>query len=106
MSRYKLTRSAERDIRDIWDYVAAENFETADTLLDRFYARFLQVAGNPRLGSVHPEIEGDVRFVVVGQYVILYKAIEKGVLVLRVLHGRRDISQVFRDEPFDEEETD
>ena len=63
----------------------------------------------PRMGAVHPDLEGEgeVRFAVVGQYVILYKAREDDVLVLRILHGRRDIRQVFRDEPIDEEqETD
>ena len=107
MSRYTLTRSAELDIAEIWDHVAADNPSAADSLMDQFYGRFRRLSRMPRMGAVHPDLEGEVRFAVVGQYVILYKAREDDVLVLRILHGRRDIRLVFRDEPIDEEqETD
>ena len=105
MSGYGLTRSAERDITDIWDHVSEDNLDAADRLLDRFYERFRLLAANPHLGPVHPQLDCEIRHAVVGVYVILYEPSNEGVLILRVLHGRRDIPQVFRDEPLDEEET-
>ena len=38
--RYRLTLQAEEDVRDIWLYIAADNIEAADKLIDRFTERY------------------------------------------------------------------
>jgi plasmid stabilization system protein ParE len=34
MKRYILTPRAKRDVNDIWDYIASDNVEAADRVLD------------------------------------------------------------------------
>lgn len=70
MSGYILTRSADKDLAEIWDYIAEGNPDAADKLLDRIYERFRLLGGQPGLGAVHPQLEGDIRHSVVGLYVI------------------------------------
>lgn len=41
MSRFVLTLRAEQDLDDIWEYIAADNIEAADRVLDRMETAFL-----------------------------------------------------------------
>jgi hypothetical protein len=49
---------------------------------------------NPRL---RPEIGGDARIAIVGQYVILFRAMEKIVRVERVVLWRRDLPELLKE---------
>lgn len=53
--------------------------------------------------NISPELPDDLRHFPVGVYVVLFRPIEDGVVAYRVLHGRRDIPQVFREEPVNED---
>lgn len=102
MSRYTLTDTARRDINDIWNYVAADNLTAADRLIDRFFARFRRLADQPLSGAIFPQLAPTIRYCVVGRYVIFYQPHGSGVRIVRVLHGARDFSTLFKDEPIDD----
>ena len=72
---YRLSSLAERDLDEIWSYVAKDaNPTTADRLMDAIVDRFEVLAETTSDGS---------------NYVIYYRH-EGDVLIARVLHGRRD----------------
>jgi len=104
------TPQANADLDGIWDYIAPHNLAAADRLIDRIVECCDDLAGNPRMGTVcghlAPGLPSDLRQFPVGNYVIFYRAIDDGIAVYRVLHGRRDIPQVFRWEPLDEHGAD
>ena len=109
MTRAVRTSPANADLDAIWDYIAPHNPSAADRLIDRIIKCCDRLATNPRIGSdcrnLAPGLPSDLRQFPVGNYVIVYRPIDDGIVVYRVLHGRRDIPQVFRDEPLDDIET-
>jgi toxin ParE1/3/4 len=85
---------AESDLVEIWQFIARDDPRAADRLLDRIEAQCQLLASNPRLGRIRPEIAPDARAWVVGRYLILYRALDDGVEIVRVVHGARSIEQV------------
>ena len=89
---------AERDLDDIWYYVAKESgsIEIANRLIDSITDRFFLLAGFQHLGRTRDEDFGPgSRSVAVGNYVIVYCVEAEDVLILRVVHGRRDREALF-----------
>jgi toxin ParE1/3/4 len=90
--------AAEADLDAVWYYVARESasIEAANRLIDSISSRFLLLAAHPYLGRNREESFGvGTRSFAVGEYVIVYAVNREGVLILRVLHGRRDLEGIF-----------
>lgn len=97
---HRLAPTAELDLDDIWLYVARESgsIEIADRLIDAINNRFLVLAGFPYIGrSREEDIGPGYRSVAVGEYVIVYCVADEDALILRVVHGRRDLDALFGD---------
>ena len=92
--RYRLTLRAEEDVRDIWLYIAADNIEAADKLIDRFTERYEQLAANPQMGPAQEQYLRGLRSFPVGNYIVFYRPIEDGIEVYRVLHGARHLGDL------------
>jgi toxin ParE1/3/4 len=94
---HRLAPRAETDLDDVWLYVARESsIETANHLIDTISDRFLILARFPYLGRSREEDFGPgCRSLAVGDYVIVYCIENQDVLVLRVLHGRRQLKALF-----------
>ena len=89
-----LAPQAEQDLDAIWLYIARQsgNQETATRTLDSIFGRFLFLTAFPYAGrSRERELGAGVRSFPVGEYVILYCLEEADVLILRVVHGKRDL---------------
>jgi len=85
------TARADEDLIDIWTYIAAENPDAADRVLDAIETRWLQLARHPYSGMARDDIAPGIRHLVVGQYLTLYRMTDEGIEIIRVLHGRRKI---------------
>src|SRR5450755_2762670 len=95
---HRLAPHAERDLDDIWYYVAKESgsIEIANRLIDTITDRFFMLSGFPYIGRARDEDFGPgCRSVIVGEYVIVYCVENGDVLILRVAHGRRDLETLF-----------
>jgi len=95
---HRLALRAEVDLDDIWYYVATEggSIETANRLIDTITERFLVLAGFPYLGRLREDDFGPgFRSLAVGEFVIVYCVENQNVLILRVVHGRRDSERLF-----------
>lgn len=94
MTDLALIRSAgaEEDLIEIWSHVAAFSETAADRLLDRFERRWELLTSQPYSGAAREDIAPGLRHVVVGEYLSLYRVTEEAILIVRVLHGRRDLS--------------
>lgn len=92
---YRLSALAERDLDEIWSYVAEDaSPATADRLVDAIFDRFELLAQRPGMGRLRPEFGPGVRSFAVENHVIYYRH-DEDVLVARVLHGRRDQAAVW-----------
>ena len=96
MKRYVLTPSAKRDVNDIWDYIARDNIEAADRVLDDLESAMVKLAKNPGVGHWREELaDKRHRFLLVYSYLIVYRHEAKPLQIVRVLHAARDVQSIF-----------
>jgi toxin ParE1/3/4 len=86
------TDRVDEDLIAIWLSIAGYNPIAADHVLDAIESRWRQLAYHPYSGIARDEIAPGIRHLVVGQYLTLYRIHDDAVQIVRVLHGRRDIS--------------
>ncbi len=85
-------RDEARDqLDDIWLYIARDNDKAADRLLDQIEAALFDLASRPMMGRPRPEFGAELRSFVVGSYVLFYRPVADGILLIAVIHGSRDI---------------
>jgi len=93
MSSPRLLRTPEAvdDLDGIWDHIALDNMSAADRVLDELHERFALLARNPEIGELQPLLAGGTyRRFTYRNYVIYYRPMDDGIIVIRVLHGARD----------------
>jgi toxin ParE1/3/4 len=86
---FRLKPEAEADIERIALYIAADNPTAAQRWIGETYRRCKLLGEMPEMGVARPEIRPDLRMFTMGNYLILYRAIENGAEIIRVVHGAR-----------------
>ena len=99
MADVTLRPQAFEDLTEIFAYIYQGSPKHAESFADLVQANFERLAKRPRLGRSRPELMPDVRSLTIGRYVIFYLPRVRGIEVVRVLHGSRDIAAMFDDEP-------
>ena len=87
------------DLKKHWRYIARDNVDAADRLLAAAEQTFDFIAAHPELGSQRSfrKLVG-VRSRAVdgfGNYLVFYQTHGDQVVILRVLHGMRDLPRFF-----------
>lgn len=83
---------ARADLADAWSHIAGESGpHRADDYLDRIAQRLQRLAEQPYMGRARPELAPDLRSFPAASHVVFYRPDAGGIIVVRVLHGRRDI---------------
>jgi len=96
---HRLSPAAEAELDDMWYYIAKESqsIEIADRVVDSITDRFFLLATHPYIGRHRDsDLRPGLRSFSVGDYVIIYRVENDDVLILHVMHGRRDIEALFR----------
>lgn len=96
MAEFRLSHHARLNITSIHSFVAAQSALSADRLVDRFFDAFALLADNPEIGPAWPELADGIRKWVVGNYVVLYRALPNVVEIAAVVHGAMDVEAIFR----------
>ena len=97
MKRFSLTSKALRDLQDIWEFLSKDSFDHADRCLEDFYAAFNQLAGMPGIGHRRPDLTGkDVLFWKVHSFLVIYRRVSDPLMVVAILHGKRDVRKILR----------
>ena len=95
MRRFVLTPRAEQDVSDIWDYIANDNIEAADRVIETLEASMLKLAKNPGIGHWRDELaDKRHRFFLVYSYLIVYRYESRPLQIIRVLHAGRDVQSI------------
>ncbi|MGB7157168.1 MAG: type II toxin-antitoxin system RelE/ParE family toxin [Tepidisphaeraceae bacterium] len=95
MPRVIRTPAAEKDLWEIVLHIAPDNEDAAFRLVDAIDERFELLAQFPGAGPARPELLPELRSFPVGNYLILYKPIDDGIEVMRVVHGARNLRRLF-----------
>lgn len=95
MPEFRLSPEAERDLDNIWLYIARSSgsLEIANQVTDRITEHFWLLARHPYIGRRRDrDLRPGLRSFPADEYVILYR-VDDGevVLVLHIFHGRQDI---------------
>jgi toxin ParE1/3/4 len=90
MKRVRVTNDADRDLDQTWLYIARDSVDAANQLIDELTSRFPLLGSLPRMGRSREELKPNLRSHAVGNYIIYYRETQRGVSILRVVHGSRD----------------
>ena len=95
MKRVRVTRDAERDLDEIWLYIARNNVCAANRLVDELTNRFALIGSSPEMGRTRGELKPGLRSHPVDNYAIYYRETRAYISILHVIHGSRDPKRVF-----------
>ena len=93
------TLEAERDLTDLFDYVADDSgIQRAELVLRRIERTLETLADWPFIGRVRPELDGSPRAFSVWPWIVIYEpnSSDRGIIVWRILDGRRDVPMVVK----------
>jgi plasmid stabilization system protein ParE len=90
VSTYWLHPDAFADLNDIWEFIAQDNVDAADRVLDEIQKAINMLVRAPLAGHLRPDLSSrPMRFWLVHSYLIAYVP-EQPLLIIGVLHGRRN----------------
>ena len=98
MAEVRLSVEAESDLDEIWLYIArtSGSAEIANRVVDNITDRFWLLARHPYIGRRRDDLCPGLRSLIVDDYVAIHRVDAGGaVLILHILHGRRDIASFF-----------
>ena len=97
MTSYIFAPEALQDLQELWDYIAAENLDAADRVIDMLFAAFERLAAMPGLGHTREDLtDQPLRFWTVGTYLVIYRAERTPIEIVAVTRGGRDIPRLLR----------
>jgi len=93
-----ITQNAENDLDEIILYIAQDNTQTALKILDRLQKKIYSLENYPERGRRVPELLDknikDYRELIETPWRIIYKIDNNDVYILRVIDGRRNVSEI------------
>ncbi len=94
ISSVQFARSAQTDLLEVWLFIAEENPNAADHVLDAIEREANILATQPLMGRARPELAEGVRsWPTSTPYILYYTVAADGIVVLRILHHARDVRQ-------------
>ncbi|MGP0070905.1 MAG: type II toxin-antitoxin system RelE/ParE family toxin [Bryobacteraceae bacterium] len=91
--RFRLTREASADLREILLDIATDSPNAAERLRTGFSRVFQRLARAPGIGHYHEELlDRRYRFWNFYSYVVCYVWQEKPIQIIAVVHGARDLA--------------
>lgn len=96
MQNIRFSSAAEADLEAIGDYIAQDSATRALTFIAELRQQCHKIAARPFAYRSRPEISKGLRSCPYGNYVIFFLPRAIDVLIVRILHGARDIFSQFR----------
>lgn len=93
--RYRFTREARADVRDIRRYTAQQWGEhRRDLYVAQLQAGFARLASYPELGQERSELAAGCRAARIAQHIVYYRIVETELVISRVLHSSMDVTGI------------
>jgi toxin ParE1/3/4 len=83
------------DLAEIWAYIAEDSPRQADAFAAAIDREIRGLARHPLIGRARPELLTELRSLPFGRYLVFYLPRKRGIEVVRVLHGARDLEPLF-----------
>ena len=96
MARLTITAHARADLQEIHSHIAKDNPEAARRFIEKLRIKARRLAETPGMGRSRAEdLRPDLFSFPVGQYVLFYREQPGGIVLVRVIHGSRDLPALF-----------
>ncbi len=97
MAEIRWTEEAVRWMQDIFDYIAEDNPEAAENVVQGIYQKAQVLRTFPEIGyKFRDEVEGEIRILLYGHYRIAYLVKREMVEILGVFHGAMKIENYIK----------
>jgi toxin ParE1/3/4 len=88
---FVLHPGAAEDFQEIWEFIAQDNPRAARRVREEIVDAILNLVSFPNQGHRRPNLtQRPLRFQVVRDYLIAYAPDETPLLIIAILHGRRN----------------
>ncbi|MCA9041151.1 MAG: type II toxin-antitoxin system RelE/ParE family toxin [Planctomycetaceae bacterium] len=98
MRKLLITKEADRDLEQLYRYIAADNVQAADNIIRKLDETFQRLRENPDIGIPQFQLREYLYCKPVARnYLVFYSAPKDSdqLILLRVLHGARDWGNYF-----------
>ena len=92
---YRFTRTAQKDLKAIKNYIAARNLPAACRLADAVFQKCQTLGEFPEMGFLWEDLVPPLRSFTVDRYLIFYRPAKDGIQVMRIVSGYRDLGEIF-----------
>jgi plasmid stabilization system protein ParE len=90
MTGYAFHPEASADLDEIWEFIAADNLDAADRVIEEILAAIDVLVPFPQQVHRRPDLtSGPLRFTNTREYLVAYAPDEEPLWVVAVIHGRR-----------------
>lgn len=97
-SGWVLRPAAEADLSDIWlQGASAWGIEQAERYADGLFALFDLLVEFPEVARERVEFSPPVRIHPSGAHLVIYRQMEQGIEVIRILHGHQNLAAYLSD---------
>jgi toxin ParE1/3/4 len=98
MAAFRLTLTAEEDVGDIVEFIAADNEDAAVRVRHALYSAFELLASRPGIGHTRDDLtERSMKFWSVYSYLVVYEPASNPLTIVAVLHGARDVARILKE---------
>ena len=88
------TEASEADLIEIWNHIAADSPNAADRVVRQIGRQIERLTDFPEIGPRRREIAPELRALIVGSYLVLYRYGGDVVEVVRIIHGAHDLTDL------------
>jgi toxin ParE1/3/4 len=90
MVKIKISQQAQKDMRQIYDFVSKESLQNADSLVEKFIIKIDSLSSFPERGKIVKEFSRpSIREVSVYKFRIIYKVSPRIVRIITIHHSSR-----------------
>lgn len=98
MAKYSFTKSAVRDLTEIWDYTKKI---WSEKQAEKYYQLIIQackeIAKDPNKGKEYHEVYPELKGLKITKHIIFYRQLtDKSIEISRILHERMDLKSRLR----------
>ena len=95
--KVEITPSAERDLEEIWDYIAHDSPDNATAFILQIEKQIYSLEQSPERCPLIPEnqiLGTSYRHLIYGQYRTIFRISVETVYILRIIHGARLLEEL------------
>ena len=98
MMKLRINPIVAEDLKNIREYITEDNEKLAVKTIQEIYARLENIQNFPYMGAdlaKKVSFRTDYKYVICGNYVVLYKIGKEYVEIYRVVNRHQDITKIF-----------